>query len=152
MFNVASLPYKVLLMMLLIGSWGYGYAQSEMPEYGKIADLKGKSKVYVIATAEHRKLILRELGKRQQIVNVDRAEDAEFFVEYKTLSREEPIGIVRGTGVSMPYENGQLDVFFLRDNKKVIAWSEARNVGWYKGLPSNVLTKEFLKELSKKPK
>ena len=104
---------------------------------------KALSKIYLVADNESRKAILKQFTKQKVFVIVDKPDDAEFFIEYKTISRQS--FAMMGTT-----ETGQMDVFIYRDKKKVIAWSESTTGGGFKGDTANHLIKKFFKVAKKK--
>lgn len=127
---------KFLLLLLLAIP-----AYSQLPDRGLISDLKGKTRVYVIAEGDAYKVINKAIAKSLTVVNSEDA--AEFFLEYKTVSRS----TVGPTGMSL--ENGQLDAWLWREKKKVIAWSDSTTGGGFKGDTANKLIKRFLKDFKK---
>lgn len=130
-----------LIVMLAFSTISFG--QTDLPIIGSISDIKGLSKVYIVADNESRKAILKQFEKQKVLSIVEKPDDAEFFIEYKTLSRQ-PFT----TGGTT--ETGQVDVFIYREKKKVIAWSESTTGGGFKGDTANRLIKKFLKILQKK--
>lgn len=132
---------KILLPLILLVLSTFAFAQSDLPEIGKLDDLKGKTKVYVIADGDARKAMVKKLTEAKFTI-ADKAEDAEFFAEYRTLSRQ-PIAIAGTT------ETGQLDVFIYRDKKKVIAWSASSTGGGFGGDTAKGLIGKFLKAQKK---
>src|SRR5687768_2239782 len=101
---------KFLVLLLLMIPC---FAQSDLPDRGQIADLKGKSKVFIVADGEHFDAIKKVAGDRFEVVG--RSANADFFIAYKTLSRDE-VG-----KTEMFVEHGQLDVYYLDASRKVIA-------------------------------
>lgn len=120
-----------------------GVGQTDLPTTGSIDDIKDLSKVYLVSDHESRKPIVKQFEKQKVFVIVDKSDDAEFFIEYKTLSRQS--FALMGTT-----ETGQMDVFIYRDKRKVIAWSESTTGGGFKGDTANSLIKKFLKVTKKK--
>ena len=118
------------------------FAQSDLPQIGKLDDIKGKTKFYLVADTFHSKLMLKEIAKQKALIRVDRAEDAEFFIEYKALSRQ-PFG--ETVHIS---ETGELRVYFYKDDKKkVIVWADTHNSHDIQPTPSDDLMRKFLKEI-----
>lgn len=113
--------------------------QDALPEYGKLSDLTGKSKYYIIGSSDARKVVLKALEKHKSFVTVDKAEDAEFFIEYRFISK---VPVFNGYGIT---ETGELLVYFSRDKTRVVVWSETKSGG----TPSNTLAKMFLKDYEK---
>lgn len=89
---------------------------------------------------ESRKAVLKQIGKQKSWKIVEKPEDAEFFIEYKTISRQ-PLSPLGGTT-----ETGQMDIYIYRDKKKIIAWTESTTGGGFKGDTANNLIKKFLKD------
>lgn len=111
---------KMLLLLLLFAL--PVIAQSDLPDKGSIDELRGKTKFYLITddafTPKHILPAFRKLA----IENVGRADDAEFFIEYRTLRRPD-----RAKGASEAFfEEGQMDIYFRRGDRKVVVWSEAK--------------------------
>lgn len=126
---------KIFSLILLLAI--AGIAQSDLPDIGKLSDIQGKTKVYLTAEAPRLKYIKKEFDKQKTLQAVDKPSDADFIIEYRVLR------VDRVTSLEMLSETGQMDVYFYRDGKKVIAWSE----GKYSSLrPGYVLLmREFLK-------
>lgn len=117
-------------------------AQSDLPDVGKLADLKGMTKVYIVADAANLKQVLKAFKNQKNLVRVDKTDDAEFFIEYKELRQDQV------TSLQMTQVSGEMSVYFYRGKRKVIAWSESKvsALAW----PSLSLTKRFLKEFDQK--
>lgn len=133
---------KKLIPLFLLVLSSFAIAQSDLPETGKLEDVKGKTKVYVIADGDARKAMVKKLSDAKMTI-ADKADEAEFFAEYRTLSRQ-PIAIAGTT------ETGQLDIFIYRDKKKVIAWSASSTGGGFGGDTAKGLMSKFIKAVSKK--
>lgn len=129
---------KFALILLFAASC---FGQSALPDRGTLADIQGRTKVYVIADAEHFASVEKAISKKLVIVNS--AADAEFFLEYQTLSTK----TVGPSGMSL--ETGQLEAYFNREKQKVIAWSASKTGGAFNGDTSMRLTKQFIKDLTK---
>lgn len=125
--------FMKFLLILLFAVATYG----QLPDRGSLADIKGLSKVYVIADADSLKRIEKQIGKVFKSVNSP--DDAEFFIDYKTLERE------RVTSLQIPSETGQMDVYINRNSKKVIAWSMVEYGGGFRGDTPGALAKKFVK-------
>lgn len=120
------------------------FGQSELPEIGKIADIQNKTKSYIVADGDARTAILRVAEKQKGVVVlVGKPDEAEFFVEYKTISRQ-PFGF---GGMS---ETGELLAWFNRGASKVVVWRETKTAGGYKGDTASQLSKKFFKEFVKR--
>lgn len=131
-----------ILLAVIALSTAFGFGQSNLPETGSLDDIQGMTKYYVIGTQQDREKISKVLGKRDDLVAVGKAEDAQFFVEYREISRDEKM--------MMTIARGQLDVFTQRDGKKVVAWSDSASGGGYKSAVAGELASKFLKALKKK--
>lgn len=136
---------KKLLPILILLLAAAAFAQSDLPELGTIADIVGKTRMYIVADAEARKSILKKLGDKSGITIATKPGDAEFFLEYRTLDRD------RVTMMEIPVETGQIDVYYYRDKQKVIAWSNSGGGGFRDDTPGSIMGK-FLKAYNKKPK
>ena len=130
-----------LAVILVFSAIGFG--QTDLPITGSLPDIKDLSKLYLVADNKSRKAILKQFEKQKVFVIVDKPDDAELFIEYKTISRQ-PFAMMGTT------ETGQMDVFIYRDKRKVMAWSESTTGGGFKGDTANRLIKKFLKVTKKK--
>ncbi|CAN5522152.1 MAG: hypothetical protein M3449_01985 [Acidobacteriota bacterium] len=79
--------------------------------------------------------MLKEINKYPQLVLVNDPKEAEFVMEYRTTSREKATSL-------LPSDQGQLDIYFYRDHKKIVAWSGGGYGGW-KGAPYITFTRKF---------
>lgn len=134
---------KVIFLSLFLTFPYIVIGQSGLPDYGKIADIQGKSKVYLIADGESRTTMIKTLTKQKALTVVDKAEEAEFFIEYRTISRQ-PFGF-GGTS-----ETGQLDAYFYSENRRVVCWTKSDVGGGFKGDTARRLLNAFLKAFVKK--
>ena len=129
-----------LLFILLFA--GFAYSQTDLPDRGSLKDIQGKTKFYVDADEPARKSIIKALtDKSSSFVVADKPAEAEFFVFYKILSRDE---VVREPAPGF-IEKGQLDVYIFRDSKKTIVWSTS---GYGSGMRPDTplsLAKNFVK-------
>jgi hypothetical protein len=141
--NLLAMKIYILTFTIMLAFSAIGFSQTDLPIIGSISDIDGLSKVYLVADNESRKPILKQFGKQKVLSIVEKPDDAEFFIEYKTLSRQP----FTSGGTT---ETGQIDVFIYREKKKVIAWSESTTGGGFKGDTANSLIKKFLKVLQKK--
>ncbi len=132
----------VLSISILIILCAGAYAQTDLPEVGKITDIRGKTRVYLAGDAQIIKSLTKELAKRKDLSLANKPEEADFFVEYRTIN------IKYVTSLNMPLETGQLDVYFFREKRKVIAWSEGDSKG--SKPPAVSLLKKFLKAFDQK--
>lgn len=112
------------------------YAQTDLPERGSIEEIRGKSRYYLNADAYSARLIDPHLKMKR----VDKAEDADFIIEYRKLS-ELYLGGGAGT-----METGEMTVYRYRDGKKVIVWQRDDS-----GVaPMRGLAKRFRREMQAK--
>lgn len=128
---------KLLLFVLFVFCSVPAFAQAELPDRGTISDLKGKTKIYINAPTKHLKYIEKEVKKTFTIVS--KADDADFVLEYKTLSL-----MKSGGSLNLDEETGQMDAYFFKDARKVIAWSDSAESG-FKDEPNTKLSKRFVK-------
>jgi hypothetical protein len=133
---------KTLIPLIIVLLSAAAYAQSDLPDVGSIADLKGKTKVYIVADAQNTKWILKGLKDHPELVRVDHPDDAEFFLEYKETQQRQQVNSL------FTMVTGQLDVYFYRDKRRVVAWSDSKvsAMKW----PSLTLTEKFAKEFGGK--
>ena len=125
--------------MLFVGA---ACAQSDLPETGTLSDLAGKTRVYLIVEGEARPAVVKLLEKQKGLMLTGKPDDAEFFLEYETVSRQ-PFGFGGMT------ETGHLYAYFYRDKRKVIAWERSGTGGGFKGDTAKSLSKKFFSDLSK---
>ena len=110
------------------------------PVIGDLGDIKGMTRIYIVADAEPRKHLGIELTKKGSPFEiVADPERAQVFVEYRVMDRRTV------TSLDMLLEQGQLDVYIYREGRKVLAWSETKSAGY----PARALVKEFLKDARK---
>lgn len=140
---------KVLIPLLFFFFTFSVFGQADLPEMGKLSDLNNDTKLYLIADNESRKAVLKQFKKQNVFTVVDKSEDAEFFIEYKTLSRPTGGLVFGGSGIVGTSEIGQMDVFIYREKKKVIAWSGSTRGMVVNGDTANRLIKQFLKAVEK---
>ena len=143
MEHLPAMKIYILTLIVVLAFSAISFGQTELPIIGSISDIDGLSKVYLVADNESRKAIIKQFQKQKVLYLVEKPDDAQFFIEYKTISRQ-PFDIGGTT------ETGQMDVFIYREKKKVIAWSESTTGGGFKGDTANRLIKKFLKALNKK--
>ncbi len=98
---------KKLLPVFILMFASFAAAQSELPEIGTLADVRGLTKVYV-ATEEgrDRKWILKEFKKYKQLEIVNRPQDAQLFMEYRTPDK----AVYSGLTSTSTY-TGQMNVY-----------------------------------------
>ncbi len=123
---------KILILLLFLSTAAY----AQLLDKGDISEIKGKTKYYLVADAFASKQINKELKKAKNLTSVNTEDAAEFFFEYKTIGNEDRVG-------GFYSSTGQLDVYYRRDGKKVIVWSDS-DTGTN---PMRSLTKKVLKLL-----
>jgi len=133
---------KILLPLFILFSTITAFSQTNLPDKGSLADIKGKTKIYISADAINSKYIESEIVKHKSLSLAKSADTADFFIEYKSIET------TYASSLHLPIETGQIDVYFFRDKKKVIVWSKGDTKG-NKG-PAPSLLKQFLKEFEKK--
>lgn len=132
----------ILLTCLLL------LAQTELPEYGDINELKDKQRVYVASEEQaSRKYIVNLLKKNFTIVNSP--EEAEFFLVYEVKASTESRGRQRSH-----YKRSEMTAYTLKGERRRILWSDDETFeqsGWMATSAPNEynLTKNFLKALKK---
>lgn len=133
---------KLIPLFILAFSFA-AFGQTDLPDIGSLADIKGKTKVYIVTDAQNLKQVLKGLKDQSTIVRVDRPDDADFFMEYKEIADRKQV-----TSLKLDVITGQMDVYFYRDKRKVVAWSESKaaSMKW----PSLILTERFVKEFTGK--
>lgn len=134
----------LLIFAIVLGSAIFAAGQSELPEYGSLADIAGRSKIYVNAEPDDRAAIIKELKKKKDFTIVNKADDAEFFIEYKMLSQNQ-VG-----PTNMNLARGRMDVYTRGDGKNKIAWSKTETNGAFKSAVAKALIKEFLRAIEKR--
>lgn len=134
---------KLLISTIIIlTAAAFSYAQTDLPDRGSIEEIKGKSQYYLVSDAESRKLLIKPLQKQKGLTETGQAKQADFVLEYKTLN------VQYVSDLRIPSETGQLDVYYLREGRKVIVWSDSAYSGFRK-TPQQSLVEKFLKALSK---
>ena len=131
---------RILLPILIFLFTFSVFSQSDLPEIGKLSDIQGRTKFYLVASGQSRKAILKNFEKQKVFTIVDKPDDAEFFIEYKITSLTPDF---HGLALN---ETGQMEVYFYRNKKKVIVWSESTEGE----AQANDLIKQLLKPYKKK--
>lgn len=151
---------KILLLTLALLSLApLALAQTGLPTYGQLADIKGARKVYVTSENEDsRKRVIKAIEKDKTLEVVGAPEDAQFFVEFGELSREATTTGITGN-IKEREQRNQMRVYTMKpDGRKTIVWSDtlARQTEHFMGMKmydsgrgESELTKKFLKELKK---
>ena len=140
----------IFLLTLLL------FAQSDLPTYGKIEQLKGLRRVYVASASEDsRTRIIKALEKEKNLQVVNSPEKAQFFLSYEELSRE---AAVKGRLIGREQRSQMRAYLQSADGRKTVVWSEdsSRETEHLMGMTTSdsgrgesELTKKFLKELKK---
>lgn len=120
-----------------------GQVPAAYPDHGQISDIHGKTKFYLKAPAKERGSLLKELLKKTDLVEVTKVEDADFVIDYQTLNNKEK---PTGEGSSVTSITGQMDVYYFRDGRQIVVWSEGKTASWSRA-PYLALPRKFLKEL-----
>lgn len=121
-------------------------------EYGTIADVKDLRKAFVKADDDDiRTTIVERLNCSQTVEAVDSPKDADYFIEYTTLTRDVAPGRY---GASMALKS-QMRVIVVKPNgSRVIAWTETETFdvsgGFAVGAPNEInLTRHFVNAVRK---
>ncbi len=123
------------------------FAQDELPERGSIADIKGLTNFYVATDDDDAyKAIARTLKNYKAVEVVSTAKDAEFFLEYKVLTRD----VAPGRGGADLAKRSQLRAIVKRGDSRVISWTETETFDMDNGFsisrPNEInLTLNFIK-------
>lgn len=118
------------------------FAQTDLPDRGELSDIKDNNKLYISASAEKYNAIKKRILKSELFEIADKSENAEIFLEYKTISRQ-------SFGFGGTTETGQINVYIYRKEKKLIVWSKEKTGGGYKADTAKKLIKLFLKDYKK---
>jgi hypothetical protein len=122
-------------------------AYAQLPDKGTVADLKGKTRYYLDADADAAKPISKEL-KRRGFTEVSKAADADFVIEFRTLSQKEkgdPVFHVQTNTV----RRCEMTAYFIRDGQKVVAWSGVKEGGEWSLRAELALPRRFVDDLKK---
>jgi len=147
---------KLLPIIFLFALSVWVFAQTDLPIIGKIADIKTFNKVYLSApSTQDRNFMIKMLKKeKSKLEIVDDPKDAEFFLEYREVARQEKSGLLN---IGRDYtETGEMSAYFYNaDKKKVIAWSKTKVYYESSGMPTSSpnsydLTGKFLDAWKKK--
>lgn len=151
---------KPLILALLLALTGNAAAQTDLPSYGGIDQVKAHSRVYVASdNDDSRKRIIKALGKDKTLQVVNSPDEAQFFIEYGELSREAVVTGVFTNETKERQQRNQMRVFvFGADKRKIVVWSEtdSRETEHFMGMKmydpgrsESELTGKFLKALKK---
>lgn len=130
------------------------FAQDDLPIIGAITEIKDFKKVYLVteSTADRKMILLALKKKKSTLQVVNNPTDADFFLEFKTLSRQDKKVLIG----SQYTEDGEMTAYYFNSEKrKVIAWSESKLYYESSGLSvespnSYVLTRKFINALNGK--
>ncbi len=135
---------KLLPLIFLFILCTSAFAQTDLPVMGKITDLQGKNKIYLLAESSiSREMIQKVLDKNKSLFEIVLdSKAADFILEFKQVSNKNERD-----------DTGDLAAYFYNsDKRKVVAWSESKN--YFKrtgmGFPKKnevYLTMQFLKAL-----
>lgn len=131
----------LMLKLLFICLFAFpAFAQTDLPIFGKLSEIEGKSTFYVVAEdAADRRQIENVLSER--LVKVIDPAKADLFVEYKSISRTTKF--FGGT------ERGAMTLYYVRGDKRVIVWSDAVTGGAYKSDAARRLARKLRSALKK---
>jgi len=145
---------KLLPLLLLFAA--PVFAQDRLPDYGTIEDIKGMTKLYVTASDDDSRTTIVDLLKGYSGVTlVNRSQDADFILEYSTLTRDVAANSGPGAMGASKHEKSQMRAYVSRpDGSKLIAWTETETLdvtnGMVFGAPNETnLTHHFVKALQK---
>lgn len=134
---------KPTLVFILIcaGAWIVFGQDKALPEYGNTSDLKGMTKVYIVAgSSEQRNAMLGAL-KTSTLIVVDSPDKADFFLEHKVLEDRTPrMSLVKVFAT-------ELTAYTVTGGHHRIAWSKTKKQQWK--LNDASLVKDFLKDIKK---
>lgn len=92
-----------------------------LPVYGTLSDIKDFNRIYIsVENAQSRERIIKVLGKAPQYQIVNDPQDAQIFLEYKVLSRDDR----SDTSDTDLRIKSQMNAVVIKNNKRVIAWSD----------------------------
>jgi uncharacterized protein with PQ loop repeat len=123
-----------------------------LPVYGTVSDIKDFNRIYIsVENAQSRDRIIKALGKAPQFQIVKDPQDAQIFLEYKILSRDNN----SDTSDTDLRIKSQMNAVVIKNNKRVIAWSDTVDhvrktlggIGWRSTHNEIKLTERFLKAL-----
>lgn len=139
----------LLLPLLFVAEM---FSQSDLPIIGDIAEIKGRTKIYVaVEAADDRKLILKEFTKNKTFTVVNDPADAEFFMTMRSLSKVDKT-VMFGRDYE---ERDEAQVYYIRaDGKKIVVWQDTETYtapsGMIVSMPNSMnLTRNFLKAYKK---
>lgn len=124
------------------------FGQEDLPIIGKVSDLTGKTKVYLVSpTTKSRERIQKVLDKDKYFQIVSDSKEADFILEFKPISK-----------TRYPIEDSaEMTAYFYNSEKrKVVVWSQTYDrfkkvIGKLKE-NENALVEQFLKAVKGKNK
>jgi hypothetical protein len=146
--------FTTIILTLLFTCTAFG--QDNLPVLGKIDEIKTFKKVYIdTESSQDRKFILMALKKKKSDLEVvGDPKDAQFFLTFKTLSRQDKKVLIG----SEYTETAEMTVYYYNsDKRKVVAWSQNKMLYQSSGLSisspnSYDLTRKFVNALTGKDK
>lgn len=124
------------------------FGQEDLPIMGKVSDISGKTKVYLIApTTKSRERIQKVLDKDKSLQIASDAKEADFMLEFKPIAK-----------TRYPIEDSaEMTAYFYNSEKrKVVVWSKTydrfKKVIGKLEENEDALTKQFLKAIKDKNK
>ncbi|MCA1589040.1 MAG: hypothetical protein LC734_01355 [Acidobacteria bacterium] len=119
------------------------FAQTDLPEYGKLTDLPENPVVYLIAElTENREGMKRVLSRHSLFATfADDPETANLFIEY--------ISVRNQNSFLLAIESGELRVFTRANGRRRLLWTASSSGAAYKATQPKKLAKRFLSELKK---
>lgn len=149
------MKYSILLILIFACS-AFGQTVDDLPIIGSIDAIKNFKKVYIVTeSSQDKKFILMALKKKKSDLEVvGDPKTAQFFLEFKTLARQDKKVMVG----SQYTENGEMTAYYFdSDKKKIVAWSENKIYYLSSGISvegpnSYVLTRKFVNALTGKEK
>jgi hypothetical protein len=129
-----------ILFVLFFAVTAFG--QSSLPDKSQTTDLKDKTKYYLDAEADQAKLIRKAL-KGAGLIEVMKADDAEFVLEFRILSEKEKPGLGGMFPTSNTVRRGQLEAYYYRNGRKVVVFSDIKEGGGFSRPPAHSLAKRF---------
>ena len=130
------LPFFVLIFSVI------AFGQNSLPDKSTLADIAGKSKAYIDVLDPSK--AFKEEFKKAGLIEVSKAEAADFVIEYRQIGDTEYI-----TDFRIPLEKGSLTVYYFRDSRKVIVWQDTASNSGRNPSPDGKLLKQFSKERAK---
>lgn len=127
-------------------------ATQDMPVYGTIKDIKEFKRIYInVENEQSRERIIKTLNKSPEYQIVNDPQEAQMFLEYRVLSRDER----SDTSDTDLRIKSQLNAVYIKNNKRIISWSDSVDhvrktlggIGFRSTHNEIKLTERFLKAL-----